>query len=87
MTPIKGPTSLQSRYLSEDIPFGLRTFASIADHIGLETPVMDSMITLGEILVGGIPQTGRTIDNLGLSKLSKDEIIEFVRTGTHKVSV
>ncbi|MGE7767806.1 hypothetical protein [Peribacillus sp. NPDC096540] len=37
--------------------------------------VMDSMITLGEILVGGIPQTGRTIDKLGLSKLSKEEII------------
>ncbi|MBT2646282.1 hypothetical protein J7E52_05970 [Bacillus sp. ISL-34] len=24
------------------MPCGLRTFASIADHIGLDTPVMDS---------------------------------------------
>ncbi|WP_260285613.1 NAD/NADP-dependent octopine/nopaline dehydrogenase family protein [Peribacillus aracenensis] len=87
LTPIKGPTSLQSRYLSEDIPFGLRTYASIADHIGLGTPVMDSMITLGEILVGGTPQSGRTIETLGLSKLSKEEIMDFVHTGTHKVSV
>ncbi|MFC3884852.1 NAD/NADP octopine/nopaline dehydrogenase family protein [Bacillus songklensis] len=88
LTPIKGPTSLKSRYLSEDIPFGLRTFASIADHIGLETPVMDSLITLGEILVGGIPQMeGRTIEDLGISGLNKEEIIEFIRTGNHKVSV
>ncbi|UYG98106.1 NAD/NADP octopine/nopaline dehydrogenase family protein [Cytobacillus firmus] len=88
LTPIKGPTSLKSRYLSEDIPFGLRTFASIADHIGLETPVMDSLITLGEILVGGNPQTeGRTIKDLGISEFSKEEIIEFICTGNHKVSV
>ncbi|MGG4392160.1 dehydrogenase [Priestia megaterium] len=88
LTPIKGPTSLNSRYLSEDIPFGLRTFASIADHIGLETPVMDSLITLGEILVGGnLQKEGRTIADLGISKLNKEEIMEFIRTGNHKVSV
>ncbi|TYR78920.1 dehydrogenase [Priestia megaterium] len=88
LTPIKGPTSLKSRYLSEDIPFGLRTFASIADHIELETPVMDSLITLGEILVGGIPKEHRrTIADLGLDMLNKEEIIEFIHTGKHKVSV
>ncbi|MGJ3195387.1 hypothetical protein [Peribacillus frigoritolerans] len=40
-----------------------------------------------EILVGGTPQSGRTIETLGLSKLSKEEIMDFVRTGTPKVSV
>jgi len=88
LTPIKGPTSLNSRYLSEDIPFGLRTFASIASHIGLETPVMDSLITLGEILVGESLQSDeRTIKELGISELSSEEIIEFIRTGKRKVVV
>ncbi|CAN7305006.1 hypothetical protein LJR015_002905 [Peribacillus frigoritolerans] len=40
-----------------------------------------------EILVGGTPQSGRTIETLGLSKLSKEEIMDFVRTGTPKDSV
>ncbi|WP_347940709.1 hypothetical protein AAEY33_25185 [Peribacillus simplex] len=35
---------------------------------------------------GGTPQSGRTIETLGLSKLSKEEIMDFVLTGTHKVS-
>lgn len=39
-----------------------------------------------EILVGGTPQSGRTIETLGLSKLSKEEIMDFVRTGRPKVS-
>lgn len=39
-----------------------------------------------EILVGGTPQSVRTIETLGLSKLSKEEIMDFVRTGTPKVS-
>ncbi|KRF50544.1 hypothetical protein ASG97_10300 [Bacillus sp. Soil745] len=34
----------------------------------------------------GTPQSGRTIETLGLSKLSKEEIMDFVRTGTPKVS-
>jgi opine dehydrogenase len=40
-----------------------------------------------EILVGGTLQSGRTIETLGLGKLSKEEIMDFVRTGTPKVSV
>ncbi|YCI76628.1 hypothetical protein M1D47_24295 [Bacillus sp. R1-10] len=40
-----------------------------------------------EILVGGTPQSGRTIETLGLSKLSKEEIMDFIRTGTPKDSV
>ncbi|MCU6604017.1 hypothetical protein OCO53_26645 [Peribacillus frigoritolerans] len=39
-----------------------------------------------EILVGGTPQSVRTIETLGLSKLSKEEIKDFVRTGRPKVS-
>lgn len=40
-----------------------------------------------EILVGGTPQSGRTIETLGISKLSKEEIMDFIRTGTPKDSV
>ncbi|MEB2626839.1 hypothetical protein [Peribacillus frigoritolerans] len=39
-----------------------------------------------EILIGGTPQSERTIETLGLSKLSKEEMMDFVRTGTPKVS-
>ncbi|QYF83650.1 hypothetical protein KY492_05085 [Brevibacterium sp. PAMC21349] len=36
--------------------------------------------------IGGTPQSERTIETLGLSKLSKEEMMDFVRTGTPKVS-
>lgn len=40
-----------------------------------------------EILVGGTPQSGRTIETLGLSQLPKEEIMDFILTWTPKVSV
>jgi hypothetical protein len=35
------------------------TFASLADQIGLEIPVMDSLITLGQILADDMPKNER----------------------------
>jgi opine dehydrogenase len=82
LTPIKGPTSLNTRYLLEDIPFGLMTFASLADQIGLETPVMDSLITLGQILADDMPKNERrTVETLGIQGMNKEEILRYLRTG------
>jgi opine dehydrogenase len=82
LTPIKGPTSLNTRYLTEDIPYGLVTFASIADQIGLETPVMDSLITLGRILSNNLVENeGRTVETLGIKGMNKEEILQYLRTG------
>lgn len=84
LTPIKGPTDLKSRYLAEDIPYGLKTFASLAGAIGLDTPVMNSLITLGVILVDdNIEEKGRTVKDLGIDKLSKDEILTYLVTGEY----
>ena len=88
LTPIKGPTSLNSRYLTEDIPFGLKTFASIADNYGISTPVMDSMITLGTILVNEVfEENTRTMSTLGIKDLSIEDILHYVQTGEYPVQV
>lgn len=82
LTPIKGPSNLNSRYLTEDIPFGLKTYASIATYLGIKTPVMDSLITLATILVNeDLEDQGRTIKDLGINGMSVSEIKEYVTTG------
>ncbi len=43
---IKAPPSLDSRYLHEDIPFGLVPMSELARACGVATPVMDALITL-----------------------------------------
>ena len=82
LTFIKGPTSLKTRYLAEDIPYGLLTWASIADGLGVETPLMDAFVSLGFALLGYGPERGsRSAVELGLEGLGLDAMLEYVDTG------
>jgi opine dehydrogenase len=41
-----GPEALQSRYLTEDVPYALVLASSIGDEVGVDTPVIDGLIAL-----------------------------------------
>lgn len=82
LTSIAGPNDINYRYLTEDTPIALVCWASIADQLGIETPIMDAVITL----TGVAHDTnwfvnGRTAEVLGLKGKSIEEIKRYVRTG------
>lgn len=61
------PTSVHSRYITEDVSEGLVLMESIANHIGLELPVTSSLITLASVALRiDFRKTGRTIQRLGI---------------------
>lgn len=63
----KGPASVNSRYVYEDVPMGLCLMSSIGAHLGIKTPVCDALISLGGALLGtDFRQTGRTLETLGV---------------------
>jgi opine dehydrogenase len=65
----KGPLSLKSRYLTEDVPMGLCLFSSIGKIAGINTSVCDSIIELASALLNtNLKKNSRTIEYL----LSKD---------------
>jgi opine dehydrogenase len=41
-----GPEALQSRYITEDVPYALVLASSIGDEVGVDTPVIDALIAL-----------------------------------------
>ena len=49
-----GPTSIHSRYITEDIPVGCKMYHEIGMKYSVKTPVIDSLITLASIMVGRI---------------------------------
>lgn len=49
---VKGPDSLQSRYLTEDIPYGISSWLAIGELVGLDLPIMKSLKVLGGIVIG-----------------------------------
>lgn len=46
-----GPTKLDYRYLTEDIPFGLVPISELGRIVGVETPYTDSIITTASLLM------------------------------------
>lgn len=61
------PDSLTHRYFTEDIPFGLLTWSTIAEQIGVAMPITDSFVTISGVLCGREwAREGRTAESLGL---------------------
>jgi opine dehydrogenase len=46
LSMIKAPPTLDIRYITEDTPCGLVTYSSLGDMLGVETPVIDALITI-----------------------------------------
>ena len=85
LTPIKGPTSLSNRYLTEDIPIGLVCWSQLGQMLGVATPLMRATIEIG-IAISGVDywKTGRTIERCGITGMTADQLTRFARTGQFK---
>jgi opine dehydrogenase len=72
---IKGPTSLNTRYIFEDLPTGLVPLSALGKAVGVPTPAMNAVVELGNILHGRDYWTeGRSLEKLGLAGLSPQQI-------------
>jgi opine dehydrogenase len=80
---VKGQKTLLTRYLLEDIPTGLVPMASLGRVLGVDVTRMETVVRLGEFLTGKtFFAEGRTVDALGLSGMTSEQIVAFVETGT-----
>jgi opine dehydrogenase len=82
LTPISGPHDLMSRYFTEDAPYGLVPWSHIGKVVGVETPVIDSIVNLYSVVhERNWWEEGRSAADLGLAGMSVQQIKDFVRTG------
>lgn len=75
----KSPDSLKYRYVVEDVPYGLVPLASLGEHLGVPTQTIRSIIQIASVM----NQTdywaeGRTVEKLGLAKMSAKDTIKYV---------
>ncbi|WP_313339545.1 NAD/NADP octopine/nopaline dehydrogenase family protein [Sedimentibacter sp.] len=77
---IKAQPSLDYRYFNEDAGFGLVFFSDLANQIGVETPVMDAVLKLVSVIMDRDykAEKARTMEGIGLSKYSLEEIKEIL---------
>lgn len=75
----KGPQTLNTRFIYEDVPNGLCLLSALASHIGLDTPVCNALITIGcSLMKTDYWKVARTPKKLGLSEMSKKQIIDYI---------
>lgn len=75
---IRGQKSLDTRYLMEDVPCSLVSLQSLGRIACVPTPCIDAMITVGRTLLPDMIE-GRTVKNLGLDGVGKEEFIQMCR--------
>lgn len=79
---IDGQHTLETRYLTEDIPMGLIPFIELGNMLNLPTIHMQTTATMGQLLLGrSLMEGARTLEALGVKGMTADEFLEFVRTG------
>ena len=77
-----GPFSVESRYLTEDIPMGTCARYSLARYFDVEVPIIESIIRLASAVCGrDFMQECRSVEKIGLSGMSRDEILIYLREG------
>ena len=79
---IKGPTSVQARYITEDLPFGLVPRCELGRLVGVPTKVIDGFVSIGSVVCeADYWSTGRTLETLGLDGKTPEEIVQLLETG------
>jgi opine dehydrogenase len=82
---IKAPSTLNHRYIFEDVPMSLVPIASLGQRFGVSVRGMDSIIRLACIVHRtDYWRRGRTVDKLGIGDLSVSELTRYVDEGVRE---
>ena len=83
---IESPSSINHRYLWEDVPTSLVPLSSLGKKLNIPTPMIDSFIYQANSILRkdfniNFFESSRTMEKLGFKDLSIDEIKRFVEIG------
>ncbi|MCI5839028.1 MAG: NAD/NADP octopine/nopaline dehydrogenase family protein [Peptoniphilaceae bacterium] len=71
-TRAKGPTKVDSRYISEDVPQGLVMLEALGKSLDLPTPITTALIEIASAALGrDLRKEGRTPEKLGQNNIDK----------------
>ncbi|GAA0737565.1 NAD/NADP octopine/nopaline dehydrogenase family protein [Clostridium oceanicum] len=79
---IKGQKTLYTRYLLEDVPNALVPMVSLGKKFNVDVTKMETIVNLVKGMVGDkMNSEGRTLESLGLSEYSKEQLLKYVNEG------
>lgn len=80
-----GPFTLESRYVTEDVPIGCYLISELGKKYGAPTPVVDTMIVLANSMLQRdlVKQVGYSLDFLGIGHMNKEQLNKWMRDGVY----
>jgi opine dehydrogenase len=82
LTAMRAPGAIGTRWLSEDVPYGLRTWVELGERFGVALPVARALVTLADAVLGTDSwRDGRSLADLGLEGLDRDGLHRLLREG------
>ena len=79
---IKSPSSLDHRYVHEDVGYGLVPIAALGALAGVSTPTIAALVQLAGLALGiDYMREGLTLEKLGLAGKSASELLRLVEEG------
>jgi len=79
---ISGPESVKSRYITEDLPYGLVPISKLAHRYGISTPLIDAVIEFGSVInQTDYMKEGVSLEELGIAGLSKEDLERVLNEG------
>ena len=83
LTALRAPGAIATRWLTEDVPYGLATWAALAAQVGVPTPVMDAVITLASTVLGtDCRAEARRPSDVELIGLAPEAMAAFLQRGS-----
>ena len=83
LTALKAPGSLETRWLTEDIPYGLASWSSLGSQYGVDTPTMDAFVDIGSIVIGFDGwEAARDVEALGIAGMNTDQLKAYLEAGS-----
>lgn len=80
LTRLQAPSKLDTRWLTEDIPYGIGAWSALGQQLGVQTPLMDALVALASTaLKSNFRAQIRTPEQLGLANMDAEAMLAFVR--------
>jgi opine dehydrogenase len=79
LTQLRVPGSLETRWLTEDVPYGLASWSALGEQLGVAAPTMHALIQLASVAVGiDFWKSARTPRDLGIAEKDAEALLRFV---------
>jgi len=78
LTQLRAPGGLETRWLTEDVPYGLAAWMKLGEQLGVRCPVMSAVVDITSAALGiDFRASARTPEHLGIAGMNKRALLSY----------